>query len=199
MSDELQFIKNATDHGVMYSGFQDGLGHPYNQEDYAAPVTPWRPSNGSVCKRHDLGDMIKCTSHDTLLAGSKVYEGTYLTSAKGRRRLVITGDGNLCLHDGVKGRPEVTGSHGYYWCANPGITSRKRPVYLKLEMDGTLKMYDGEGELWWYGGAGKTWGQYRLTLQNDGNLVMYDANGKATFASGTNIYPVTGPKPCNKK
>ncbi|KAF9578606.1 hypothetical protein BGW38_005511, partial [Lunasporangiospora selenospora] len=172
MSDELQFVKNVTDQGHMYSGFQDGLGHPYNQSNYAVPVTPWRPSNENYfCKTHSLTDMIKCASHDTLLAGSKLYEGTYLTTAKGRRSLVITGDGNLCLHDGIKGRPTVTGSQGYYWCANPGMTVRRRPLYLMVEMDGTLKMYDREGGLWWYGGSGKTWGQYRLTIQNDGNLV----------------------------
>ncbi|KAG0029270.1 hypothetical protein BGZ81_003977 [Podila clonocystis] len=37
---------------------------------------------------------------------------------------------------------------------------------------------------------------YRLSLQNDGNIVAYDKDSKAVFATGTVIFPQTGPSVC---
>ncbi|KAF9356920.1 hypothetical protein BGX26_004552 [Mortierella sp. AD094] len=171
---ELEHLKNITDHGKPYSGFQKGLGHPYNQTLYAVPKSKNRTKSDatvSLCKRSE-NPMAACSGYDTLLPGDSLKMGDSLYSQYGSR-LYVEKDANLCLYS-VKGVN--------YWCLNLPARDPKTFVHYFLGDQGTLCYGDTQSaDCFGYGGASN--GLYRMTLQNDGNLVSYDLNGKVWYST----------------
>ncbi len=92
-----------------------------------------------------------------------------LTSADGRTRLILQGDGNLVLY----------GTKGALWA-----TGTKTGAKLAVQSDGNVVLYSAAGKAVWASNtSSKTAGARQLIVQSDGNLVLYGPN--AIWATGT--------------
>lgn len=105
---------------------------------------------------------------DTLSPNRVLRQNMSLTSADGRYRLWMQGDGNLVLY-GPSGRA--------LW-ANYRFTSS----LVVMQGDGNLVTYGSSGASWASNTAGT--GANRLVVQNDGNLVLY-AGSRPVWSSNT--------------
>ncbi|KAF9142329.1 hypothetical protein BG015_000960 [Linnemannia schmuckeri] len=184
-------VTKLADCGNMCAGFIAGLGHPYNQEEFAVPPKSIQaPKNArGICKRNDGGDMRSCMGADTLLAGTSLVQGQKLYSDLGAT-MTVTNTGDLRLYD-KDGKQ--------YWSWGIKKSTSDGPYKLHLETSGNLCMYNGKGVNYIcsnFPGTGNH-GNYRYTLQNDGNAVVYDVAGKVVTSTGTNVFPYTGPVPCD--
>src|ERR1041385_3340101 len=99
-----------------------------------------------------------------LRPGESLTPGQAVSSCDGRFHLVMQGDGNLVLYQGVPAQPMTA-----LWATNTWGTSGQTAV---MQWDGNFVLYDaGWNALW----ASNTWnypGAY-LAMQNDGNVVVY--------------------------
>ncbi|KAF9902267.1 hypothetical protein EC991_005087 [Linnemannia zychae] len=184
-------VTKLADCSNMCTGFVAGLGHPYDQKEFAVPPKSIQPPKNArgLCKRDDGGDMRSCMGADTLLAGTSLFQGQKLYSDLGAT-LTVTNTGDLRLYD-KNGKQ--------YWSWGIKKSTKDAPYKLHMETDGNLCMYNGKGVNYICSnqpGTGNH-GNYRYTLQNDGNAVVYDGKGKAITATNTNIFPYSGPVPCD--
>ncbi len=106
---------------------------------------------------------------DTLGVSRVLRRNMYLSSADGRYRLWLQGDGNIVLY-GPSGRA--------LWANNRLTTDM-----LIMQGDGNLVGYSNAGGSTWASNTTGSGGN-RLVVQNDGNLVIYSAT-RAVWATNT--------------
>src|SRR4051812_22941166 len=108
---------------------------------------------------------------DHLMSDQQLAVDQFLTSANGRAKLIMQGDGNLVLYRTDNNRP--------LWATyTPPSSSR-----AIMQGDGNFVVYDSGGQPHWDTGTWDHPGAY-LVLQDDGNLVIYQ-NGNPLWASDT--------------
>jgi len=116
---------------------------------------------------------------ETLNAGGRLNVGQELMSKNGLYRLVMQGDGNLVLYQGV------TSLQSAVWATNTwGLQSLYRPVRADMQSDGNFVLYSAYNIPAWASGTHMYPGS-RITLQDDRNLVIYDQNNTPRWASNT--------------
>lgn len=110
---------------------------------------------------------------DRLLPDQTLAAGSELTSANGRHRAVMQGDGNFVLYRTGGAAKWATGTDG------------RAIGEIIMQSDGNLVMYDPGGAVW-ATGTDRNPGAF-LVMQDDGNLVIYNAARAPLWATGTNI------------
>ena len=118
-------------------------------------------------------------SLDTLPAGFTYPNGSTFTSADGRFRLIMQGDGNLVQYQG---------NTAIWYTRTFGVGNR-----LAVQTDGNIVIYGAQNQVYWASYTGST-APSRVVVQNDGNLVYYDKYGDVVWqrsdsplAGGVNI------------
>lgn len=113
-----------------------------------------------------LGDTPTATN--SLLPGDRMLVGESLYSTNGEIRLVLQGDTNLVIYDGV-GRA--------LWASGTVGSGADR---LQFQGDGNLVLYAGSRAVW----SSRTHGNTvdRLVLNNNGSLVIYNGNDVVWYA-----------------
>lgn len=116
---------------------------------------------------------------NTLTAGGSLGVNQELRSDNGLYVLVMQGDGNLVLYEGLATPPWRPVWATNTWNLPPAL----RPVRADMQQDGNFVLYSTTGPQWasgthMYAGS-------RLILQDDRNLVIYDANNTPRWASNT--------------
>ncbi len=134
--------------------------HPLWASNTVVPAQPAKPTHG-----------------DRLLPGEGLLAGGSISSADGRFKLTMQGDGNLVLYGP---------SHQPLWASN---TSNHNNIWdAILQTDGNLVVYDAHNHpLWATGTNGKPAAYF--VVQNDGNAVLYDRGNHPLWASNTVVPP----------
>jgi hypothetical protein len=104
----------------------------------------------------------------SLQLGQSLLVDRSLHSPDGRTSFTLQPDGNM-----------VVRVDGYGVFDDTGTVGLGEPKCLKLEMDGSLVLYDiDENELWKRGPGG-----VRLVVQDNAHVILYPASGKAIWAT----------------
>jgi MIR domain len=114
---------------------------------------------------------------NTLNPGGSLSVNQELRSNNGLYVLIMQGDGNLVLYEGVMTPPRRA-----VWSTNTwNLPPERRPNRAAMQQDGNFVLYSTTGAEW----ASGTWTfpGSRLVLQDDRNLVIYDPNNIARWAS----------------
>ena len=114
---------------------------------------------------------------NTLNPGASLSVNQELRSNNGLYVLIMQGDGNLVLYEGVMTPPRRA-----VWSTNTwNLPPERRPNRAAMQQDGNFVLYSTTGAEW----ASGTWTfpGSRLILQDDRNLVIYDPNNIARWAS----------------
>ncbi len=93
---------------------------------------------------------------DTLDAGQELQDGQYLQSSDGAYTMLMNGDWPWIFRGPPDGSSDSTG------------------VYLVMQTDGNLVVYDASGDVEWDSGTSGDPGAY-ATLRTDGRLALYDS------------------------
>ncbi len=115
----------------------------------------------------------------TLNPGGSLGINQELRSGNGLYVLIMQGDGNLVLYEGVTSPPWRA-----VWATDTwNLPPARRPIRADMQQDGNFVLYSATGPEWasgthMYPGS-------RLVLQDDRNLVIYDPDNTPRWASNT--------------
>jgi hypothetical protein len=116
---------------------------------------------------------------NTLNPGDRLEVNQELRSDNGLYVLIMQGDGNLVLYEGVATPPWRA-----VWATNTwNLPPARRPIRADMQQDGNFVLYSATGPEWASGT--QMYPESRLILQDDRNLVIYDRNNTAWWASNT--------------
>src|SRR5215204_3906865 len=120
---------------------------------------------------------------DKLISGQRLAINQTLQSNNGRYQVVMQGDGNLVLYEGIPHAPRAVWSTGT-WSLPIGY----RPTYAEMQGDGNFVLYNNARVPAW---SSSTWGNpgSRIVLQDDRNFVLYGPNNNPLWASHTYVAP----------
>jgi len=110
-----------------------------------------------------------------LLQGESLTTNQEMSSYDNRFHLVMQGDGNLVLYQGLPGQSMTA-----LWSTGTWGTSGNTAV---MQTDGNFVLYDSTNGALWSSGTWNNSGAY-LAVQNDGNVVVYK-NSTPLWASNT--------------
>lgn len=115
----------------------------------------------------------------TLNPGGRLSVNQQLRSDNGLYTLIMQGDGNLVLYEGVATPPWRPVWATNTWNLPPAL----RPIRADMQQDGNFVLYSNTGAQW----ASNTWNNpgSRLVMQDDRNLVIYDPNNRPIWATNT--------------
>jgi hypothetical protein len=116
---------------------------------------------------------------NTLNPGGRLGVNHQLRSNNGLYVLIMQGDGNLVLYEGVMTPPRRA-----VWSTNTwNLPPERRPNRADMQQDGNFVLYSTTGAEWASGTH--TFPGSRLILQDDRNLVIYDPNNIARWSSNS--------------
>lgn len=106
-----------------------------------------------------------------MTAGQTLIPGQSLTSADGRYKLVLQGDGNLVLYSPNRA----------LWSTG---TQGRSPGLFVLQGDGNMVIYGSDNRPYWASWTQNTGGN-AFYMQGDGNLVLYNSQGAPVWHTRT--------------
>lgn len=116
--------------------------------------------------------------------GDRLQETDILESNNKKYQCVMQCDGNLVCYDVSKSYADRSRPFWASQTSGEGVPG----FVLRIQPDGNLVIYDGEGRPTWASGTnGQGKGPYTLRMQDDRNLVVYDSREEPLWATNTNI------------